>query len=164
MTDLADWHLRTVRAIRTELSALLEGMDYCLDWKPEPSVWCVREIVYHLLDTPPGGIHSIVQGILSGGLEEYDIWGDLTNMTPERQAKDMAQLLDNINTLFQGLEQTLASASDGELTRISVMAHLQSRGINEQRTADVLMEREFAGHWREHLNQIGELRALLGFS
>ena len=164
MTGLRDRHLETARAINTELSELLDGMDYCLDWKPEPSDWCVREVVYHLLDTPPGGIHSVVQGILSGELDEYDIWADQSNMTPERQAKDMAQLKGDIGDLFQGLEQALASASDDDLTDRPVMAHLKSRGVDVQRTVDMLLERGFAGHWREHLNQIGELRSSLGFS
>ena len=164
MTSLRDRHLATARSIRAELLELLEGMDYCLDWKPEPSVWCVREVVCHLLDTPPGGIHSIVRGILSGELEEYDIWADRTSMTPEKQANDMAQLLDDINTLFQGLEQTLGSATDDDLTGKPVVAHLKSRGVDEQRTVDMLLERGFDGHWREHLDQIGELRASLGFS
>ena len=164
MTSLRDRHLVTARSIRAELLELLEGMDYCLDWKPEPSVWCVREVVCHLLDTPPGGIHSIVRGILSGELEEYDIWADRTSMTPEKQAKDMAQLLDDINTLFQGLEQALGSATDDDLTGKPVVAHLKSRGVDEQRTVDMLLERGFDGHWREHLIQIGDLRASLGFS
>ena len=164
MTSLRDRHLATARSIRAELLELLDGMDYCLDWKPESSVWCVREVVCHLLDTPPGGIHSIVRGILSGELEEYDIWAGRTSMTPEKQAKDMAQLLDDINTLFQGLEQTLGSATDDDLTGKPVVAHLKSRGVDEQRTVDMLLERGFDGHWREHLNQIGDLRASLGFS
>ena len=112
MTSLRDRHLATAHGIRADLLELLEGMDYCLDWKPEPSVWCVREVVCHLLDTPPGGIHSIVRGILLGELEEYDIWAGRANMTPEKQAKDMAQLRDDINTLFQELEQALGSATD----------------------------------------------------
>lgn len=164
MTSLKDRHLGTARAIRAELSGLLEGMDYCLDWKPEPSAWCVREVVYHLLDTPPGGIHSVVQGALSGELKEYDLWAGQSNVTPDRQAKDMTQLLEDINALFQGLEEALASAADGDLAGKPVLVHLKSRGIAEQRTVDMLLERGFAGHWREHLNQIGELRASLGFS
>ncbi len=84
MVSLRDASLENARAIRTELLHLLEGMDYCLDWKSDPSSWCTREVVYHLLDTPPGGIHSILQGTLSGELKEFDLWADRTNMTPER--------------------------------------------------------------------------------
>ena len=164
MTSLRDRHLATAHGIRADLLELLEGMDYCLDWKPEPSVWCVREVVCHLLDTPPGGIHSIVRGILLGELEEYDIWAGRANMTPEKQAKDMAQLRDDINTLFQELEQALGSATDEDLAGKPVLAHFKSREVDEQRTVDMLLERGFDGHWREHLNQIGDLRASLGFS
>ena len=164
MTSLRDHHLEKTRAIRAELSDLLEGMDYCLDWIPEPTDWSVREVVYHLLDTPPGGVHSVVQGILSGELKEYELWADECNITPERQAKDIAGLREDIDNLFQGLEQALAAATDGDLSGKPVMAHIRSRGIDEQRNVDVLLERGFARHWREHLNQIVELRAALGFS
>ena len=85
-------------------------------------------------------------------------------MTPEKQAKDMAQLLDEINTLFQELEQALGSATDDDLAGKPVLAHLKSRRVDEQRTPDMLLERGFNGHWREHMNQIGDLRASLGFS
>ena len=164
MTTLKDRHLGTVGAIRKEIGDLLEGMDYCLDWKPDPSVWCVREVVYHLLDTPPGGIHAVVQGILSGELKEYYLWGDQSNMTPERQANNMTQLVADLDTLFQSLEESLTTATDYDLSGKPVTAHLESRGVVEERNVDVLLERGFAGHWREHLNQIAEIRASLGFS
>jgi hypothetical protein len=99
-----------------------------------------------------------------GELEEYDIWAGRANMTPEKQAKDMAQLRDDINTLFQELEQALGSATDEDLAGKPVLAHFKSREVDEQRTVDMLLERGFDGHWREHLNQIGDLRASLGFS
>ena len=164
MTNLRDHHLETTRAIRAELSNLLEGMDYCLDWKAEPTEWCVREVVYHLLGTPPGGIHSVVQGILSGELTEYEICADQSNITPDRQAKDMTGLREDIDVLFHGLEQALDSATDDDLSGKPVVAHIRSRGIDEERNVDVLLERGFAGHWWEHLNQIVELRASLGLS
>jgi len=164
LTTLKDRHLGTARAIRKELADLLEGMDYCLDWKPEPSAWCAREVVYHMLDTPPGGIHSVVRGILSGELKEYYLWADQSNITPERQAKDMTQLQGDIDALFQGLEEALTAATEDDLSGRPVTAHLESRGVVEERNVDVLLERGFAGHWREHLNQIAELRESLGFS
>ena len=49
-------------------------MDYCLDWKPDASAWCARQVVYHLLNTPPGGLASVVKGVLSGGLtRNYEV-------------------------------------------------------------------------------------------
>ena len=73
-------------------------------------------------------------------------------------------MLDDINNVFEGLEQALGSATDDDLAGNPVMAHLRSRGVDEQRAVDMLLERGFDGHWREHLNQISDLRASLGFS
>ena len=76
----------------------------------------------------------------------------------------MTGLREDIDVLFQGLEQALDSATDYDLSGKLVVAHIRSRGIDEERNLDVLLERGFAGHWWEHLNQIVELRASLGIS
>ena len=84
-------HIQNLQSIHDDLIQLLDGMDYCLDWKPDSSDWSARDVVYHLVDTPPGGIHSVVEGILSGQIEEFDLWSDRNNMTPERLANDIDQ-------------------------------------------------------------------------
>ena len=84
MTTGKQAYLASAQSIKAELLANLDGMDYCLDWKEEPEEWSAREVVYHVLETPPGGVHSLVKGILSGEVTEYDLWSDMTNMNPER--------------------------------------------------------------------------------
>ena len=157
-----DNHLETVRSIQAELLQLLDGMDYCLDWKPDPSSWSAREVVYHLLDTPPTGIHSILQRILSNEINEFELWSDLTNMTPDRQAHDMEGVLEEISGLFRGVAEVLESAGELELTEKSAMVHQRTRGWDETRTMQGLLEGLFARHWREHMGQIRELRESLG--
>ena len=71
----------TVRRIREELTGLLDGMDYCLDWK-DGDGWCAREVLYHLVDTPEGGIGSVIAGVLSGSLEEVTILPDIRQRHP----------------------------------------------------------------------------------
>ena len=55
MSDAITAHVANLHAARTQLLELLDGMDYCLDWKLEPSDWSARQVVYHLLESPPGG-------------------------------------------------------------------------------------------------------------
>lgn len=162
MTSRMAGHLETVRDIRAQFSRLLDGMDYCLDWKPDDSSWSLREVVYHLLDTPPGGIHSVLQGIISGVVTEFELWRGRANMTPEQQANDMDGIRKDIDNLFQGMEDALNAAGDAELSGKSAMVHQRNRGWDEPRTAENLLEGLFARHWREHLGQIGELRDSLG--
>jgi len=154
-------HLRSAQSIKAELLAVLEGMDYCLDWKGDTTEWSARELVYHVLDTPPGGIHSLVKGVLSGELQEYDLWSDLTNMTPERAGYDLAQVTADIESFFQGLEDALSGASDEELETKTVMLHQKTRGVDEERTPNAILERTLNGHIREHLIQLQELREAL---
>ena len=148
--------------LQTDLLSLLEGMDYCLDWKPEDTAWSPREIVYHLLDTPPGGIHKVVSGLLAGTISEYEIWSDLTNMTPERSAHDMEQIELDVRQFFDSLTQALSSATAEDLSGKSALMHQRTRDEHGERTLEGVLT-GFDRHWRGHLEQLGELRAALGF-
>ena len=162
METLRDAQLTKVQSIEAELLGLLEGMDYCLDWKPDPDSWSVREVVYHLLDTPAGGVHTILQGILSGELTEFEVWADHTNMNPERQAYDIKAVLQDISALFRGIEMALQSSSDEDLTGKTALAYLRSYDREDRRTGQALLDGLLARHWGEHLGQIKELRETLG--
>ena len=162
MTTGKQAHLESVQRIKSELLAALEGMDYCLDWKQDPDEWSARETVYHILDTPPGGVSSLVQGILSGEVREYDLWSDLTNVTPERSGYDMAQITADIESLFQGLDDALSGSTDEELETKTVLMHQKSRGVDEERTVKAILERTLEVHMSDHLVQLRALRDALG--
>ena len=155
--------MESARSAKIDFLAALDGMDYCLDWKPDPAEWSVRDLVYHILDTPPGGVHSLVKGILTGEVREYDLWSDLTNMTPERSGYDMAQITADIDSFFQGLDEALSGASDEDLETKTVMMHQKTRGVDEERTLKTILERTLDGHIQDHLAQLRGLRESLGF-
>lgn len=162
MTTGKQAHLESAQEIKAELLTLLDGLDYCLDWKQDPAEWSAREMVYHVLDTPPGGVHALVKGVLSGQVSEYELWSDLTNVTPERAEYDMAQVTADIDAFFQGLDLALAGASDEDLETKTVMMHQRTRGVDEERTVAAILERTLSVHIREHLTQLRELRDALG--
>jgi len=162
LTSHKETHLESARSIKSELLATLDGMGYCLDWKQDPDEWSARETVYHILETPPGGVHTLVKGILSGEVREYDLWSDLTNVTPERAGYDMDQITGDIESFFQGLDDALSGSSDEELEIKTVVMHQKSRGVDEERTLNSLLERTLDGHMRDHLAQLRDLRDTLG--
>ena len=162
MTSHRDTHLEKIRSIRSQLLANLEGMDYCLDWKPNADSWSVREVVYHLVDTPKGGLHTLISGMLSGKTKEFDLTPDLNNMTPERQTLDLNQVRLDISQVLDGLKAALTGANDDELATTMVLAHLKARGIDEERTPQMLLEGLFTRHWQGHADQLKELRDSLG--
>jgi hypothetical protein len=162
LTSKKQGHQENAGAIHAELLKLLEGMDYCLDWKLQDSDWSAREVVYHLLDTPPGGTHAVVRGLVSGEITEYEIWSDLTNMTPERSGHDMEQITANIGDFFGNMNEALNSAAEADLDGKSVMVHQRTRESDEERTLEDVLA-GFDRHWRAHLSQINELRDALGF-
>lgn len=162
MTSQKEQHLENISDIRSELFQILEGMDYCLDWRPDPESWSVREVITHILNTPPPGVPGILKEMLAGDMQEYDLWADEKYLTPEGQSWDLEQLRGELNRYFGALEETLASATGDDIVNTSVMVHQRNRHWDEPRTAQWLLERLFAGHWREHLDQLRELRNGLG--
>ena len=162
MTTHRDSFLQEIQNIRSELGRLLEGMDYCLDWKPGDEEWSAREVVYHLVDTPGGGVHTAVQSVLTGDIQELSITASLTNLTQERLGNALNQAQEDITNVLTGLERALGSATDAELTDKKVPVHSITRATTMDRNALELVERIFVRHWREHLAQLAELRDALG--
>lgn len=162
MTTGKQSHLETAQHIKNELIATLDGMGYCLDWKQDPTEWSARELVYHVLDSPPGGLDSLVEGILSGEVTEYDLWSDLTNLTPERSGYDLDQVTNDITSFFQTLDNTLSGASDEDLETKSAMMHQKTREVDEERTLQSILERALGEHFPEHLAQLRSVRDTLG--
>ena len=159
MTD-RDTNLATVRHVREELTTLLDGMDYCMDWKNGDG-WCAREVLYHLVDTPEGGIGSVIAGVLAGTLPEVTILPDISNMTPERLAADKDDALAGPLAILQTAEDAISNAGDDDFEERTAMAHLPHRGIHEQRTAQSFID-GLERHWGEHLNQLRAIREALG--
>ena len=151
-----------LESLRSSLLGLLEGMDYCLDWKPDESEWSAREIVYHLLDTPPGGMASVARDIATGQISEYEIWSDRTNVTEERSTLDMAEVEADISGFFDAFRNALENAGDADLQSRRVVMHQRTRGEDVERTLETALG-GFDRHWRAHLGQLGELRDALGF-
>ena len=158
-------NLATVRRIRDELTGLLEGMDYCLDWKDGEhralDQWSAREVLYHLVDTPEGGIGSVIAGVLNGALDEVTILPDANNMTPERMAADIDDALAGPLGILQTAEDAIAAAPDADFVERTAMAHLPHRDIHEVRTAQAFID-GLERHWGEHLNQLQTIRETLG--
>lgn len=162
MTTQRDIHLEKIRSIRIQILTILDGMDYCLDWKPDAESWSAREVVYHLVDTPEGGIHALISGMLSGQISEFDVTPDLNNMNPARQTLEMDQLRLDITQILDGLETAVTASNDEELSTVTALAHLKARGIDEVRSPQMLLEGLFARHWQGHTDQLKGLRESLG--
>jgi hypothetical protein len=162
LTGQKEVHLQNVHGIKSELLELLNGMDYCLDWKPELASWSARQVVYHLLDTPPGGVPRLLSGMFSGDLPEIELWSDEDYVTPQRQTYDLEQIREDIDEFFQGMQEALEAAREEDFQANSVLVRQRVRGWDEPRSAQDLLEGLFARHWREHLTQIGRLRDALG--
>ena len=161
MTINIQSHLVSIQRMKTEFISVLEGMDYCLDWKQDESEWSVRELVYHILDTPPGGAQTLVNRIISGEVQEYEIWSDLTNMTSERSAHDIEQINCDVEAFFDSLNDSILNLSDEELEHKRAVMHQRTRDVSETRSLDTILERTLNGHIKDHLIQLRSIRETL---
>lgn len=158
MTTARDQHLANVTEIRSELLDILDGMEDYLDWRPDEESWSAREVFTHMLYTPPGGVPEILQGLLLGEVEEYDLWADQKYLTEEAENWTLEEVREQFSSFFQSLEQQLAPLDDETLEETTALVHQRNRHWDEPRPAQWLVERLFAGHWREHLVQLAELK------
>ncbi len=158
MTTARDQHLTNVTEIRSELFQILEGMENNLDWRADEESWSAREVITHMLYTPPGGVPEILQGLLSGAVREYDLWADQKYLSEEAKGWTLEQVKEQFNGYFQSLECQLESLNDDTLAETTALVHQRNRHWDEPRPAQWLVERLFAGHWREHLVQLEELK------
>ncbi len=162
MTSEKAAYLEAIDSYEKELERLLEGIDYCFDWRPEEGEWSAREVIYHMLHSPEGGIHNAVRGMLAGQPETVNLVADATHLTPERQEKDLDGVRQDIAELLSGLREALASASEEDMDNAQAGVYLSRTGNTEPRTVRNLVERIFVGHWKTHLEQIADLRERLG--
>ncbi len=152
-----------VQAMREDLSQTMDGMDYCLDWKPSDEEWSAREVLYHLVDTPPGGIHAAARAVLQGDISELTLPPDVTDTSGDKAQADMAQIMSEIEVVLTGLEGVIADASDTDLEK-SLPVHLPARGTTETRTLGRIIEGSMDYHWADHLGQLVALREGLGLA
>lgn len=151
--------LADVLDIRTELFQILDGMEDVLDWRTDEESWSAREVITHMLYTPPGGVPAILKEILEGTTEEYDLWADQKYLSDEAKEWTLGQAKEELSGYLDSLEEELEGTTDTALAETSALVHQRNRHWDEPRPALWLVERLFAGHWREHLVQLKELKA-----
>ena len=162
MASVREQCLADVRDIRGELFQILDGMDEVLDWRGDEESWSAREVITHMLYTPPGGVPAVLKQLLAGSLEEYDLWADQKYLTEEARGWTPAQAKEELADYLDSLAGELERTTDHALTETSALVHQRNRHWDEPRPAQWLVERLFAGHWREHLVQLQELKAASG--
>ncbi len=162
MPDAYAAHVDNLQAAREQLLALLDGMDYCLDWKLEQSAWSARQVVYHLLESPPGGLQRVLWAAVSGEPEPIEVWAGDDNITPERAGYDLEQVLEDVAGFFTSMQEALEAAARQDTGGESVLARHQTSGGGETYTVGALLDAMFGPHWQEHMDQIRDLRDALG--
>ena len=161
MPDAIAAHIDNLHAARDQLLELLDGMDYCLDWKLEPADWSARQVVYHLLESPPGGLQRVLWAAISGE-KAIEVWAGDDNITPERASYDLEQVLEDVAGFFTAMEEALEAVGKQDSGGQSVLDLHQTSGGGQDYTVGRLLDSMFDAHWKEHMDQVRALRDALG--
>jgi hypothetical protein len=162
MTTIGESIRQGAAQVQRELDEVLEGMDYCLDWRPDDKNWSAREVLWHILEDPEGGIPNAIHGIIQGTLPELTIIADETHLNPQREAMDLEAIRGELKRYFDRLEEVLKGATDGQISQLTTSCWFPLRNLREHRSAQNLLEGLFLRHWRDHLGQLRDLRKGLG--
>ena len=150
-------HLDNIIYIRARTLALLNGMDELIDETADPEEWSIRDIIYHLSDTPVGGLGLLFRGMVSGDISEFDLIPDLTNVTQSRKTTTLEQARHELLGILDEIEHVISRGSSDVFEGTTVTAHLKSRNTDETRTLETLLRGLFARHWLSHLDQLEAL-------
>ena len=162
MTGKELTHLENIRAIRNRMLNVLSGMDACIDETTQNESWSTREIIYHLSDTPSGGLGALFQGMISNSVLEFDLTPDLTNVTSDREKTTLEDGIADLTTILDQIESEVSEATLESLEETTVMCHHLSRESDEVRSLENLLRGLFARHWIAHLEQLELLKRELG--
>ena len=162
MTEKAPTHLENTIAIRNRMLNVLSGMDNCMDETTQNEPWSTREIIYHLSDTPAGGLGALFQGMISNSVLEFDLTPDLTNVTSERQKSTLQDGVADLISILDQIESVVSEATLKSLEETTVICHHLSRETDEVRSLENLLRGLFARHWIAHLEQLELLKCELG--
>ena len=162
MTGKELTHLENIRAIRNRMLNVLSGMDACIDETTQNESWSTREIIYHLSDTPAGGLGALFQGMISNSVLEFDLTPDLTNVTSDREKTTLEDGIAGLTTILDQIESVVSDTTPEILEDTTIICHHLSRQTDEVRSLENLLRGLFARHWIAHLEQLELLKCELG--
>jgi hypothetical protein len=162
MPSIKESILQGTNEVEKDIFQTLDGMDYCLDWKPDATEWSAREILWHILEDPEGGIPNNIDAMIKGSLPELTIIADETHINAQRQAMDLNEIKQELKKFFDRAREVVGAATDGQIREVSTSCWFPLRNHREDRTAQNLLEGLYLRHWRNHILQLKELRKSLG--
>ncbi|HCG90663.1 MAG TPA: hypothetical protein DEZ08_02330 [Dehalococcoidia bacterium] len=139
------------------ISSILERNKNKVDFCPDETSWSIRQHIYHLLDTPTGGIHSIMTTVKTNPKETLVIIPDLDNITEDNQKKTTLEIQADLINYSKSFHNCLSLYSEEDLDQIIIQTSLPKRGIIEDRTPRSLLDRLFVRHWSEHISDLLKL-------
>ncbi|MFL2644310.1 MAG: hypothetical protein ACJ0KI_01385 [Dehalococcoidia bacterium] len=148
--SILDAFIHTIKAIISK--------PYCdLDKPLGKDGWSLRQHIYHLIDTPIGGLHTGLEQAMSIPDFILEIIPDLDNLNEERRVFNHIEILKDLDNYSYAFHKVLASYNQSKLDTIIIETSFPKRGFKEDRSARTLLDRLFVRHWSEHLYDMTNL-------
>jgi len=131
--------------------------------RPGDAVWCVKEVLSHLLDDEHGGGFS-------GGLhrfvdEDTPLLGILTGLpyySPARERKTVGELLSDVRKEYDAMGTFVSARTGEELARTARIPFLKDTPIGEYPTLAQWVSALTNVHIPDHISQICAVREQIG--
>tara|TARA_A100001037_G_scaffold110149_1_gene100461 strand:+ start:15165 stop:15641 length:477 start_codon:yes stop_codon:yes gene_type:complete len=140
-----------LRAFIYSISSVISNPDCDLDKPLKDSEWSLRQHIYHLLDTPKDGLYTVINQAIENSSTTLSIVPDLDNLNVDRNNFTVSAILDDLNKFQAGFLKVLKKLNDVQLDTLIIETSFPLRGIKENRSVRLLLDRLFVRHWSEHI-------------
>ncbi|MBI2527858.1 MAG: DinB family protein [Candidatus Rokubacteria bacterium] len=145
------------------LTRQLRGMEPHLERSDAPGEWTTRQVLCHLLFEPGWQPAEFLRQFSERDLPDRDIATGLAEVTPERKAMTLPQLIDALDAQRRAIFAYVDTLSDAELqgrkARIPLFKQIQG---SEEVPIAVYVGALFGYHWNDHAGQVAKIRKAAG--
>ena len=144
------------------LKAQLQGMEPHLDKSDAPGEWTAREVLCHLLFEAGWKPVPLLKTFADTNLPVIDIKPSLVDMTPERKAMTLKQLMDALDGQRRDVMNYLDGLGEADLTRKSRIPLFKQIMNTDEIDIPTYVGALFEYHWNDHAGQLAKIRKAVG--
>ena len=144
------------------LKAQLQGMEPHLDKSDAPGEWTAREVLCHMLFESGWKPVPLLKTFADKNLPVIDIKPSLVEMTAERKAMSLKQLLDALDGQRRDVMNYLDGLGEPQLKRKSRIPLFKQIMNTDEIDIPTYVGALLEYHWNDHAGQLAKIRAAVG--
>jgi len=144
------------------LKAQVQGMEPHLEKSDAPGQWTARQVLCHLLFEAGWKPVSQLKAFADRDLPVIDVKPDLVDMTPERKAMTLKQLMDALDSQRRDVFNYLDGLGEADLKRKSRIPIFKEMTGGDEVDIPTYVGALLEFHWNDHAGQLAKIRKSVG--